>query len=85
VLVSIAVRNFRAISAILVLSHIAWCAELVEFLAVIGVEDGNGSCVGHMGMGNLTGIASSLQCMISWAMDIRQAELHIATVQTAYV
>jgi hypothetical protein len=37
------------------------------------------------GYGNPLGIASSVRCTISWAMDIRQAELHNATVQAAYV
>jgi hypothetical protein len=59
--------------------------EAVSFLAVVGVEDGNGSCILHMDMGNPPGIASSVWCMISWAMDIRQAELHSATVQATYV
>jgi hypothetical protein len=31
------------------------------------------------------GIACSVQCMISWAMDIRQTELQNATVQATYV
>jgi hypothetical protein len=34
-----------------------------------------------MDMGNPPGIASSVRCMIDWAMDIRQADLHNATVQ----
>jgi hypothetical protein len=57
----------------------------LKFLAVIGVEDGNGSCIGHMDMGNPPGIASSVWCINNWAMDIRQAKLHNATVQATYV
>jgi hypothetical protein len=38
-----------------------------------------------MDMGNPPGIASSVRGMISWAMDIRKAELHNATVQATYV
>jgi hypothetical protein len=53
---------------------IAWCAKLVKFLDVIGVEDGNGSCLLHMNMRNPPGIASSMRCLTNWAMDIRQAE-----------
>jgi hypothetical protein len=72
-------------NAILSRHSIAWCAKLVKFLAAIGVEDGNGSCILHMDMGNPPGIASSVRCMINWSMDIRQAELHDATVQATYV
>jgi hypothetical protein len=54
-------------------------------MAMAGVEDGNGSCIGHMNMGNLPGIASLVRCMINWAMDIWQAELHNSTVQATYV
>jgi hypothetical protein len=66
-------------------SDIAWCAKLVKFLAVIGVEDGNGSCNLHMDMGNPPGIASLVRCMIDWAVDIMQAELHNATVVAVVV
>jgi hypothetical protein len=34
---------------------------------------------------NPPGIACSARCMTSWAMDIRQTELHNATVQATYV
>jgi hypothetical protein len=51
------------------------------FLAVIGVEDGNGSCIGHMDMGDPPGIASWVRCMIDWAMDTTQAEMQNATLQ----
>jgi hypothetical protein len=54
-------------------------------LAVIGVEDGIGSYIGHMDMGNPPGIASSTRCIIDWAMDIGQAELQNATVRATYV
>jgi hypothetical protein len=57
---------------------------LLTFLVVIGVEDGDGSCIGHMGMGNPPGIAISVWCMLIWAMDIRQAEKH-APVRATYV
>jgi hypothetical protein len=83
-------------------SDVAWCAKLAKFLAVIGVEGSNGTCIGHMmmlilhqmrhrrqdnhmDMGHPPGIACSVRCMISWAMDIRQTELHNATVQVTYV
>jgi hypothetical protein len=52
---------------------------------VIGVEDGNGSCISHIDMANPPGIASSVRCMINWAMYIRQAESHNSTVQATYV
>jgi hypothetical protein len=52
---------------------------------VIGVKNGNGSCIGHMDMGNPPGIASSVRCMIIWAKDISQAELHNARVQATCV
>jgi hypothetical protein len=65
-------------------SDIAWCAKLVKFLAVTDVEDGNGS-----GMDTrIWGIHQALlvvRCMINWAMNIRQAELHNATMQAAYL
>jgi hypothetical protein len=54
-------------------SDIAWCAKLVKFLAGSGVEDGSGSCILHMDMGNPPGIASLVQRAIIWAMDNRQA------------
>jgi hypothetical protein len=66
-------------------SDIAWCAKLVDFLAVIGVEDGNGSCISHMDMGNPSGIAGSVRCMTNWAVDIGQTELHNVTVHATYV
>jgi hypothetical protein len=62
-------------------SDVAWCAKLAKFLAVIGVEGSNGTCIGHMDVGHPPGIACSVRCMISLAMDIRQTELHNATVQ----
>jgi hypothetical protein len=69
VLVSIAVRSFnRAMSANVMLSRhseFAWCAKLVKFLAVIGVEGSNGACIGHMDMGHPPGIACFVRCMIS--------------------
>jgi hypothetical protein len=55
--------------------------KLVKFLAVIGMGDVSGSCIGRMDMGNPPAIASLVRCMIAWAMDIGQAELHNATVQ----
>jgi hypothetical protein len=61
-------------------SVIAWCAKLVKSLAVISVEDGNGSCILRMDMGNPPGIASSVRCMLNWAM-----ELHNAMVQATYI
>ena len=79
---------YRAMFANVVLSRhsdTAWCAKLVKFLAVVGVEDGHGSCIGHMDMGNPPGVGTSVRRMIAWAMDIRQAELHNATVQATYV
>jgi hypothetical protein len=66
-------------------SDIAWCAKLAKLQDVIGVEDGNGSCILHMDMGNPPGIAGLVRCIIDWAMDTRQAELHNATVQETYV
>jgi hypothetical protein len=49
--------------------YIAWCAKLFEFLAVIGVEGGNGSCIGHMDMGKPPGIASSCAWLIGqWTL-----------------
>jgi hypothetical protein len=38
-----------------------------------------------MDMGHPPGMACSVRCMISWAMDTRQTELHNATVQVTYV
>jgi hypothetical protein len=49
------------------------------------VEGSDGTCIGHMDMGHPPGIACSVRCMISWPMDIRQTELHNATVQATYV
>jgi hypothetical protein len=66
-------------------SDIAWCVKLAKVLAVIGVEGSNGACIGHMDMGHPPGIACSVRCMTSWAMDIRQAELQNATVQATNV
>jgi hypothetical protein len=49
--------------------YTAWCAKLIEFLAVIGVEGGNGSCIGHMDMGRPPGIASLCAWLIGqWAL-----------------
>jgi hypothetical protein len=79
---------YRAMSANVILSrhsNVAWCAKLAKFLAVIGVEGRNGTCIGHMDMGHPPGIACSVQCMICRTMDIRQTELHNATVQATYV
>jgi hypothetical protein len=47
------------------------CAKLVN---VIGVEYGDGRCIGHVDEENPPGIASSVQRMIDWAKDIRQTE-----------
>jgi hypothetical protein len=79
---------YRAMSANVILSRhsdVAWCAKLAKYLAVIDVEGSNGTCIGHMDMDHPPGIACSVRCMISWAMDIRQTELHNATVQATYV
>jgi hypothetical protein len=76
---------YRATYANVILSRhsdVAWCAKLAKFLAVIGVD---GTCIGHMDMRHPPGIACSIRCMISWAMDIRQTALHNATVQATYV
>jgi hypothetical protein len=62
VLVSIAVRFTNVILSRH--SDIARCAKLDKLLAVIGVEDGNGSWIGHMDMGNPPGIASLVRCKI---------------------
>jgi hypothetical protein len=56
-------------------SDVAWCAKLVECLAVISVEGRNDTCIGHMDMGHPPGIACLVRCMINWAMDIRQTDL----------
>jgi hypothetical protein len=66
-------------------SDIAWCAKLVNFLAVIGLEGSKCACIGHMDMGNSPGIACLLQCTINWAMDIRQRALHNVMVQATHV
>jgi hypothetical protein len=66
---------YRAMSANVILSRhsdVAWCVKLAVFLVVIGVEGSNGTCIGHMDMGHPPGIACSVRCMISWAMDIGQ-------------
>jgi hypothetical protein len=79
---------YRVISANDILSRhsdVAWCAKLAKLLAEIGVEGSNGTCIGHMDMGHPPGIACPVRCMISWAMDNKQTELHNATVQATYV
>jgi hypothetical protein len=65
-------------------SIVAWCEKLAILLAVIGVEGSNGTCIGQMDMGHPPGIACSVRCMINWAMDIRQTELHNVTVQATF-
>jgi hypothetical protein len=78
---------YRAMYANVILSchsDVAWCAKLAKVLAVIDVEGSNGTCIGHMDMGHPPGIACLVRCMICWAMDIRQTELHNATVQATY-
>jgi hypothetical protein len=42
---------YHAMSANVILSRhndVEWCAKLAKFLAVIGVEGSNGTCIGHM-------------------------------------
>jgi hypothetical protein len=58
---------FRAMYANVILSRhsdVAWCAKLAKYLAVIGVEGSNGTCIGYM-----DAMASTRHCLFGAMHD----------------